>query len=287
MNASFIVLSLPEILLACLGMALLMYGVFRGDRSFRAVSWLAVLGLVAAGFVLSAVAGPRALAFGNQFNIATRAEPMSVQRGVIAAYSKLRGRRGIFEAPFDGDVYFVDAITNNPGASGGALTSRDGKQLLGVIGKELKNTLSDTWINYAVPVQAKLEVKSEKETRVVSVADFVTRGIKGEYKVIFDRRREKKAGQGGYHGIVLVPNVVERTPPFVEEVAPDSPGARAGLRPDDLIVYVDGEQVASIRDFREIMDRYPPGTDLRVEVRRGDRLTTLTMKVGDKPRKRP
>lgn len=41
--------------------------------------------------------GTGVLAFSNTFNIATRAEPMSVQRGVIAAYSKLRGRRGIFE----------------------------------------------------------------------------------------------------------------------------------------------------------------------------------------------
>ncbi|MBM3486810.1 MAG: NADH-quinone oxidoreductase subunit NuoN [Alphaproteobacteria bacterium] len=48
-------------------MALLMYGVFKGDRSFRTVSWIAVLGLVAAGCVLSAVSGPRALAFGSQF----------------------------------------------------------------------------------------------------------------------------------------------------------------------------------------------------------------------------
>ena len=37
------------------------------------------------------------LAFSNQFEIATREEPMSVQHGVIAAYNKLKGRHGIFE----------------------------------------------------------------------------------------------------------------------------------------------------------------------------------------------
>jgi serine protease Do len=229
--------------------------------------------------------GTGVLAFSNTFNIASRAEPMSVQQGVIAARSKLRGRRGVFEAPYDGEVYFVDAITNNPGGAGGALTTRDGKQLLGIIGKELKNTLTETWINFALPLQARVEVKTEKETRVISVADFVERGLKGQYTVVI-RKKEKTTGKGGYHGIVLVPNVVERTPPYVEELLPGSPAAQAGLRPDDLIVYVEGEQVVCIKDFREIMDRYPPGSALKVEVRRGDKLTTLNMKVEEQPRKK-
>src|SRR5262249_37558733 len=70
--------------------------------------------------------GDWVLAFSNQFQIATRDEPMSVQHGVIAAYSKPHGRRGIFDAPYTGDVYIIDAVTNNPGAGGGALTTRRG-----------------------------------------------------------------------------------------------------------------------------------------------------------------
>src|SRR5262245_53075849 len=98
--------------------------------------------------------GDWVLAFSNQFEIATRDEPLSVMRGVIAAHTKLQLQRGVFEAPYHGDVYVLDAITNNPGAGGGALTTRDGR-LVGVIGKELRNSLSDTWVNYAVPVTAK------------------------------------------------------------------------------------------------------------------------------------
>src|SRR4051794_21050162 len=86
--------------------------------------------------------GTHVLAFSNQFQIATRDEPMSIQRGVVAAYARLHGRIGIFEAPFTGNVYVVDAITNNPGAAGGALTTRKG-QLLGLIGKELRNELTN------------------------------------------------------------------------------------------------------------------------------------------------
>ena len=88
-------------------------------------------------------------------------------------------------------------------------------------------------------------------------------------------------------GIILVADPVERTPPYVEELLPNSPASKAGLRPDDLIVYVDGEQVVSIKEFKEAMDRYDPGAELKLEVRRGDKLTTLTLKVEDQPKKRP
>jgi serine protease Do len=229
--------------------------------------------------------GTGVLASSNQFNIATRAEPVSVQRGVVAAYSKLRGRRGIFQAPYDGDVYFVDVIMCNPGGGGGALTTRDGKQLLGIIGKELRNTLSDTWINYAVPLQGKVTFKTEKETKTVTVGDFVALSIQGKYES--RPPREKKKASNLFTGIILVPNVVERTPPYVEETMANSPASKAGLRPDDLIVYVDGEQVVSIKEFKDAMDRYEPGNELKLEVRRGDRLTTLTLKVEELPKRKP
>ena len=112
----------------------------------------------------------------NQFEIATRDEPLSVQRGVVAAYSKLHLLRGIYDAPYQGDVYVLDAITNNPGAAGGALTTQSG-ELLGIIGKELKNGLSNTWVNYAVPVSAAVEVRQGEQTATLSLPEFVAKGV--------------------------------------------------------------------------------------------------------------
>jgi serine protease Do len=215
-----------------------------------------------------ALPGDWVLAFSNQFQIATRDEPVSVQRGVIAAVSKLQGRRGIFDAPYTGDVYVIDAITNNPGAGGGVITNRKG-DLLAIIGKEMRNTLTDTWVNYAVPVPV--------------LAKFVELGMKGEYKPIV--KEKPPAGAGGYHGIVLVPSVVERTPPFIEELIPDSPAAKAGLRPDDLIVYIDGEQIVSVKAFREFMAKTRPGMVLKLEIQRVikgegvDRLLPVELKL--------
>jgi serine protease Do len=222
--------------------------------------------------------GTGVLAFSNQFQIATRDEPMSVQRGVVASYARLYGRIGIFEAPFTGKVYVLDAITNNPGAGGGALTTRKG-ELLGLIGKELRNEQTNTWINYGVPIGATVEVRlPEGKKATVSIVDLIEK--KEKYKPV-NPNKNKDLG-GGYHGIVLVPDVVDRTPPYVEDVVAGSPAARAGLRPDDLIVYIDGLPVASIQSLNEALNRYRPGDDIKLEVRRGDKLSTHTLKL-EKP----
>ena len=48
-------------------MALLMYGVFRGERSARSVNWLAMLLLVVTGVLVVWLPGERLEAFGGSF----------------------------------------------------------------------------------------------------------------------------------------------------------------------------------------------------------------------------
>jgi serine protease Do len=225
-------------------------------------------------------AGTGILAFSNLYQIATRDDPLSIQRGVISSYSKLYGKMGIFDAPYTGYVYVLDAITNNPGAAGGVVTNRKG-ELLGLIGKELRNELTQTWINYALPIGAKVDVPLGNGQNVtVSILDLVQK--KEQYQPPKSNRDKGKGG--GFTGIILVANPVEHTPPYVEEVVPNSPAAKAGLKPDDLIVYVDGLPVGSIQTFKEVLDRYRPGMELKLEVRRGDRLTTVPLTLAEPPK---
>ena len=98
-------------------------------------------------------AGEPILAFSNAFGVATGDEPASVQRGTVAVVAPLEARRGAFETPYHGPIYVLDSTTNNAGAAGGALVTRRG-ELVGMLGKELRNALNDTWLNYAVPVDA-------------------------------------------------------------------------------------------------------------------------------------
>ena len=220
--------------------------------------------------------GTWTLAFSNQFQIATRDEPMSVQHGTIMTYTDLRGRRGVFKAPYDGKVYFLDVVACNPGSAGGIVTTRKG-ELLGLLGRELKNKLTDSWINYAVPIQAETDIIRKEKKVKVSMATFVKEAMAGKY--IEGERAQITSKGGGYHGIVLVPNVVAVTPPYVDAIKDGSPASKAGLRQDDLIVYIDGELVPSIRTFREILNEYGPGDEFRMDVQRGNKLETVKIKL--------
>ena len=162
---------------------------------------------------------PRVLAFSNLFGVATGDEPVSVQHGTIAAVTPLDARRGAFETPYHGPVYVLDAMTNNPGAAGGALTNMRG-ELLGMLGKELRNSQNNTWLNYAVPVN--------------EIVEAVEAIIAGQTR---PPRRSRPANKPPENpltladlGIVLVPNVLERTPPFVDTRAPRFAG-RQGRHP--------------------------------------------------------
>lgn len=224
--------------------------------------------------------GDWVLGFSNQFEIAMRDEQFSIQKGVVAAYTKMHGRRGVFDFPYHGDVYVIDQITNNPGAAGGPLTDRKGN-LLGLIGKEIKNTLTETWMNYAIPVAAEVEVKDGDKTAKLSLPTFVTLGMKGQYKPV--KRPEVVASVGGYHGIIFVPNVLEKTPPYVEDTVSGSPAEKAGLKADDLVSFIDGEPIYSIKMFHDYLKRTKPGMKVRLEVRRGDNLQTVEVDLGEQP----
>jgi serine protease Do len=222
------------------------------------------------------------LGFSNQFEIAMRDESFSVQKGVVMAYTKMHGRRGVFDFPYHGDVYVIDQITNNPGAAGGPLTDRKGN-LLGIIGKEIKNSLSETWMNYAIPLAAEVEVKDGDKTVKLTLPEFVSLGLKGQYKPV--KRPEVVASIGGYHGVIFVPNVLEKTPPYVEDVVTGSPADKAGLRADDLVSFIDGEPIYSIKMFHDYLKKTKAGMKLRLEVRRGDNLQTVEMELGEYPPK--
>ncbi|HEV8002264.1 MAG TPA: trypsin-like peptidase domain-containing protein [Planctomycetaceae bacterium] len=215
-----------------------------------------------------AAPGTRVLAYSNMFMVATGDEPVSVVHGVISVRTRLSARRGAYRAAYEGPVYVVDSVTNNPGAAGGALTTLDGR-LVGMLGRELLNSESNTWVNYAVPM-----------SQLRGTIEDIMAGRALPPPKTPDANQPRFAALD--FGLVLVPDVVYRTPAYVETVVPGSVSAKADIHAEDLIVFVNDELVQSNRALKAILGRLEPGDLIHVVVRRKDQLLPLELRVPDR-----
>lgn len=203
--------------------------------------------------------GTRVVALSNMFGVAAGDERVTAQRGVVAAVVPLEARRGAAEAPFRGRVYVLDCTTNNPGSAGGGLVDAEGR-LLGMLGKELRSTAAGIWLNYALP-----------EAELAAGLDAVLTGSAaavGPQAEPFDPR---------LLGAVLVPDLLDRTPPFVESVAAGSAAAHAGLEPDDLVIAVAGRTVTTRQAVEAALGALAEGDPVTMTVIRAGGLVDLDL----------
>lgn len=219
--------------------------------------------------------GARVLGFSNAFKVATGDEPVSVIHGVVAAKTTLTARRGAFESPYSGPVYVVDAVTNNAGAAGGVLTTWDGR-LVGMIGKELRNTQTNTWLNYVMPIG---ELSSMVDQ--IITGRFLAKKDLNEDEEGSTKSKPRRYDTADF-GIVTIPDVVARTPAYIDRVLPGSLAQMAGLLPNDLILFVGDDLVQSCQTLRDELGRLESGGQLKMVVRRGDVLVTVSMAVPKK-----
>lgn len=209
--------------------------------------------------------GTRIFALSNLFGVAVGDERVSAQHGVVAAMIPLAARRGAYEVPFQGDVYVLDCTTNNPGSAGGAVVDWQGR-LLGLLGKEVRAATAGTWLNYAIPA-AEL-ARAYRDIVAGAVPAVVSDGP----PVAFDTEPL---------GIVLVPNLLDKTPPFIDMVLPDSPAAKAGLRPDDLVIAVAGGAVQSQAAVQRALAALAEGDPVRLSVVRDG--AVIDVDLGPRP----
>lgn len=207
----------------------------------------------------SAQQGDWVLGVSNCFKVADGREALSVNLGVVALRTSLDTKRGVQDVPYIGDVLLIDAITSNPGAPGGALVDIDGK-LVGMIGRVLESTDTGTRMNYAVPVD--LLAKFYAGQPIDSGTPVVRDPAMGET----------------YVGIrVFSLGIGSKALAYVDRVSPDSPGDKAGVRPDDLIVAIGPQTVHDISEYKKIVAQLTPGEEIVFLVKRKNDLVELPL----------
>ena len=158
----------------------------------------------------------------------------SVTVGIISAKA-----RDINSGPYD-DYLQTDAAINK-GNSGGPLFNMDGDEV-GVNTAIISPSGGSIGIGFAVPSET-----------VATVID--------QLKQFGEMRR-------GWLG------VKENTGAHVASVANNSPAAKAGLEPDDVIVRFDGKEISSMRGLPRAVAQTPVGKSVDVEyIRKGQKRT--------------
>ena len=81
-----------------------------------------------------------------------------------------------------------------------------------------------------------------------------------------DRSLTILAGRGAQIGVRIADGPTDGV--VIEEVQPDSPAEKAGLKPSDVIVEFGGEHVRSARQFGRLVQETPPGRAVKATITR-------------------
>jgi serine protease Do len=166
------------------------------------------------------------------------------------------------------DLIQTDAAIN-PGNSGGPLLNIDG-EVIGITSSIFSQSGGYMGIGFAVPINMAKTIQGQlvKTGRVVR----------------------------GYLGVLIQDLTPDLAKSFeldqdagllISEVVPDSPAAKAGLKPGDVIVEQDGKKVQSSSAFRNALALQVPGTKTKFVVRRDGKSETLTAEIGQQKEDEP
>jgi Do/DeqQ family serine protease len=187
--------------------------------------------------------GEWVLAVGNPFNLTS-----TVTAGIVSAKARdinILGTSSAIESFIQ-----TDAPVNR-GNSGGALVNIAG-QLIGINAAIASNTGSFTGYSFAIPVNIVKKV----------VNDFINYGeIQRAYIGVsirdIDGEFAREHGLKDLHGV------------YVVAVGEKSSAADANIRPDDVIIQIQGVPVNSVSQLLEAVSQHSPGERINVVLIRG------------------
>ena len=199
--------------------------------------------------------GDVVLAIGNPFGVG-----QTVTMGIVSAV----GRNNLHINQFE-DFIQTDAAINF-GNSGGALVDTNGN-LLGINSAIYSQTGGSVGIGFAIPVTT---AKSVMESIIKTGA--VVRGWIGIETQDITPELAESFGLEQQSGAIIA------------GVVRNGPADRAGLRPGDILLTVDGKKVGNTNDMLNLIAKLPPGGNATMKLVRKNREASVNVTVGKRPR---
>ncbi|HEY8540387.1 MAG TPA: trypsin-like peptidase domain-containing protein [Steroidobacteraceae bacterium] len=191
--------------------------------------------------------GDVVLAIGNPLGLS-----QTVTQGIVSATGRGNPRLARFA-----DFIQTDAAINF-GNSGGALINTEG-ELVGINTAVLAQSLGTEGIGFAIPVNLVRGVMEE-----ILAHGRVRRGRLG-VRTLGDPR-------------------LLRNPPVIGLVEEGSPAERAGLMVGDLITHLNDQPVSTDQEAMNRIASMPPGSEVKIRVRRNGKELELTAILEERPR---
>ncbi|MDC8760478.1 trypsin-like peptidase domain-containing protein [Janthinobacterium fluminis] len=212
------------------------------------------LPVIVLGDVGQARVGDVVLAIGNPFGVG-----QTVTMGIISAL----GRNNLHINHFENFIQTDAAI--NFGNSGGALIDGNGK-LLGINAAIYSQSGGSVGIGFAIPVSTVKTVMEE-----IIKTGHVVRGWIGVESQDITAELARTFGLRQQSGAIIA------------GVVKNGPADRAGIKPGDILLAVDGKAVADTTDMLNLIAQLAPGGNAKMTVLRKDREATLDVLVGKRP----
>ena len=184
--------------------------------------------------------------------------PLAYEHTVTVGVVSFIGRK-LFDGSLDRYIQTDAAI--NFGNSGGPLVNARGE----VIGINAAISSRASNIGFAVPINQASDILPQ-----LREAGRVSRGYIGVALRDVDPDLQRSLGLSSSNGAL------------VQDVREGSPGARAGLRPYDLIVAVDGKPVAGNDELIRLVASRKPGTTATLHLVRDGRALSVPVKLAER-----